>query len=293
MEQEAENLYDGLRNLGDTITDSVSNGTVGLGGRFPFVIVDKFETHGEHARDRSKLESIIYAPLVPSALVPAWESFSFEHQDWIEKSRAKYLEKLPLDASSPVYLNGNISPYVYHRRDGIFPVPSPRIIGDNVTAPIWYLSPPPFNPGIVNFDMMQRPEYESLVTHAITTAMPAFSPVLDVEKFLSLQVADADHYLFHKNVAVTEEAGLGYDHPHSLYVQPVYTNSSSNEVVGILMGVVAWDSYFSDILPDVQGIYAVLRSGCSHSKDQSFTWIMNAGVVSIAIRSAYFGRCFA
>ena len=279
LENSAENLQTALRNLGESISDScqVDHQEEHDSGDFPFVLVDMFQTHGEHALDRSQMEAILFAPLVPAAIRSDWEEFSFEHQEWIQDSRAKFLDHLGPDEEPPVYIDGNVSPYVYRRRDGIFPEETV----ENTSAPIWYLSPPPFNPAIVNFDMLSHELYRETLLYAIASKQPVFSRILDVEQFSSMQVADTDHYNFHEKFTPLEPGSIGYDHPHSIYVRPVFVSTKNDQVVGILMGAVAWDAYFSRLLPEgVVGVLAVLRIQCSQSPDEAYTYELNGPVVS-------------
>lgn len=269
MEMEIENLYDGARNLGNTISD------MPVGDEdFPFVSVSRFETHAEHALDRTKMEAILFAPLVRKTLKQKWETFSVANQNWIEESRAKYLSNLPEESAKPEYLQGSISPYVYRRRNNIFPE---NATGDEM-APIWYLSPPPFNPGIVNFDMFSQPDYSEVLDHAVKMNKAEFSRVLNVEQFSSMQVSDADHFRFHEQYTSLEPGSIGYDHPHSLYVQPVVFEK---RVVGFVMGAIAWDVYFADLLPTgVFGIHAILNTRCKDKQDQHFTYELAGAKVS-------------
>lgn len=281
MENSAENANAALRNLAESISDSretiKDRNTTFEQGDFPFVLVDMFETHGEHARERSKVEAILYAPLVPAEIRPQWETFSVAHQNWIGQSRAKFLDHLEPGKEPPVYIEGKISPYVYRRRNNIFPEETV----ENVSAPVWYLSPPPFNPGIVNFDMMSNELYRKTLLHAVTSKESVFSRVSDVEQFSSMQVADTDHHQFHEQFTPLEPGSIGYDHPHSIYARPVFASTRSEQVVGFVLAAIAWDAYFANLLPTgVRGVIAILRVRCSHSPDQNFSYELNGPIVS-------------
>ena len=141
------------------------------------------------------------------------------------------------------------------------------------------LSPPPFNPAIVNFDVLSDPDYQVVLRQAIDAQTSAFSPVMNVEPFSSLQVSDADHVLYHErftsNVTTTMGGGIGYQLPHSLYAQPVFDSRANKDtVVGVLWGALAWDAYLANLLPQgVLGLIVVLHSSCA--QDKSFTYELN------------------
>jgi len=272
LNNQVENLELGMRNLGDTITSSSDTNA-----QFPFVTVDKFEIHGEHARDRTKVEAITYAPLVNKTLKDEWESWSILNQNWIEESRASFISHNE-DDTDPVYLDGDISPYIYSRRDGIFAEPS----GSDPLLPIWYLSPPPFNAAIVNYDISSQPEYRAVLHQATQSHRGAFSPVTNVEPFTSLQISDSDHLNYHEKLTNIEE-GVGYGQPHSLFAQPVFETTQKKKVVGVLMAAIAWDAYFANLLPNGvygHGVVCVLRSICG-GQEKSFTYTLNGVVVSL------------
>lgn len=271
LKNRMENLDDGMHNLGDTITASADSTT-----KFPFVAVEKFETHGHHARDRSKMEAITYAPLVNKSLKEAWENWSFQNQNWIETSRTTFADYSRNEEDDPVYLPGDVSPYIYSRRGGIFPEPA----ASDPYAPIWYLSPPPFNAAIVNFDIFSQLEYRNILHQVMGTKHATFSPVVNVEPFTSLQISDADHLRFHEKFTTIDE-GVGYGQPHSLYAQPVFESSRSDNVAGFLIGAIAWDVYFADLLPEgINGVFCVLQSVCGSQVDK-FTFQLDGEVVSL------------
>jgi hypothetical protein len=78
---------------------------------------------------------------------------------------------------------------------------------------------------------------------------------------------------------VKDGSSSTYDHPHSLFMQPVFKtlNDESSEIVGFVNGVLPWDRYLNDLLPEgVKGITCVLKNSCG----QSFTYTLNGNEVS-------------
>lgn len=87
------------------------------------------------------------------------------------------------------------------------------------------------------------------------TNLPVLSEVLQLE------------WLYEK--AVQDDS----THPHSFLLQPVYERLSSNdELGGVVVAVIPWDSYFLNLLPNnIVGIDVVVEDTC----DQKFTYRIN------------------
>jgi CHASE domain len=215
------------------------------------------------------MEAITFAPLVKASQVAQWETFSVAHQDWIQASRQTFIDHIPAGRDSPVYLPGEISPYIYHRRDDIFAEPSVTTDEEHnassslLFAPAWYMSPPPMNPGIVNLDIFSRPKYSTLLQRVIKNGTAILSPFVDnVQAMLRLQVSDTDHLLYHEQFnSVVDPKSVGYDQPQSLYAQPVFETTKNQKVVGMLMGV----TYLATLLPNgrIFGLVLSTIASCS------------------------------
>jgi hypothetical protein len=89
-------------------------------------------------------------------------------------------------------------------------------------------------------------------------------------------VVETLHAQYHEQY-VEELVGVSYyEHPHSIYGQPVYSEISGTEMVGVVFAVVAWDRYLANLLPTgVKGIHAVLQNTC----EQSYTYVINGDMV--------------
>jgi len=270
VEFHVENLEEAIEGLSDTIAAQA--------GVFPFVSLNKFEVYGDRARHRSGIEVIIFTPLVKASQKDSYEEFAKNNQGWVQESRRTVLLKGDRD---PVYLPGSISPFIYHRSgtNGFPEQVSETVVEDDLYAPVWHMSPPPFNPAIVNFDVFSIKEYERVLKYAVQSKGSAFSAVLDVSKFSGDQLSDEDHLLFHEQFTEIR-VGIGYDHPHSLFAQPVF-DASTKDVIGLLFGALPWDFYLVDLLPEgVNGVICVLRNSCG----QSYTYELNGGMVSLSYR---------
>lgn len=67
--------------------------------------------------------------------------------------------------------------------------------------------------------------------------------------------------------------------PHGNIIQPVFKNFNveTDDIVGYVMGLVAFDAYLINLLPDgVRGIYVVLETTC----DTKITYELDGHIVS-------------
>ena len=93
-----------------------------------------------------------------------------------------------------------------------------------------------------------------------------FSMIVDLTRLGSTAVNVNDHNAFHAQfvpsntdeIAVNNSTVDGYTHPHSLLMVPVFEqlNDRQSPIVGLLFGVLPWDRYFANLLPEgTSGIY--------------------------------------
>jgi hypothetical protein len=72
-----------------------------------------------------------------------------------------------------------------------------------------------------------------------------------------------------------------YTHPHGIIMEPVFSklHDPSSDMVGIIIGILPWDRYLVDLLPEgVKGIHCILKNTCG----QSFTYDLSGNGVSTA-----------
>lgn len=116
---------------------------------WPFVTVPGFEALAESAMKMSGLEIMLFTPLVTEALSGTWVRYSLAFQGWLQEARELALERDPSRDAS-LYLDGAATAVIY------------EVNGTNNIAatppgpffPIWQLSPPPFDPTLLNRNML-------------------------------------------------------------------------------------------------------------------------------------------
>jgi hypothetical protein len=130
------------------MSNSITAEAKASGSEFPFVTVPTFETLGDSTRRLSGIEVVAFTPIVTLAQVPFWLGYAFGEQGWIETSR-----EVAISSGEATVQAGNITPILYDvGPEGV--VPSQ---GDGPFLPFWQTSPPPFSPGLVNYNALNRP----------------------------------------------------------------------------------------------------------------------------------------
>jgi hypothetical protein len=261
-----------------SISNSITAEAKAAGTEFPFVTVPTFETLGMAARRLSGIEVLNFTPIVTLAQVPFWLGYSFGNQNWIHTSRKEAISSGEGTVQVTDYLPGNITQIIYDvGPEGV--VPSQ---GDGPFLPFWQTSPPPFSPSLINYNVLDRPWMNPLFDSMKNIREAIFSGVEDFSDLSETAFKPEDHEAYHTSLVdwVKDGSSSTYGHPHSLIMQPVFKtlNDDSSEIVGFVNGVVPWDRYLIDLLPEgVKGITCVLKNSCG----QSYTYVLNANEVSV------------
>jgi hypothetical protein len=106
-------------------------------------------------RYRSGIEMVAFTPLISEANKGQWQQYAFFRQGWVEESRAIVASAQgELEDESALVgidaLKTNITPMIWQRDSDYIPIPA---LGPAPYAPFWQTSPPPFNPGLINYNM--------------------------------------------------------------------------------------------------------------------------------------------
>jgi hypothetical protein len=263
---------------------------------FPYVTIGSFEVEGFSIRTSSKVQGVVFTPLVDSSTVAAWNDYSVNEQGWIEKSRDTF-ETSP-EFLSDSFVQGDMPPYVYSLSENGSSVPT-TLVGTDPLAPWWQMSPPPYDPATnLNFDTLSNQDIKTLYDAMETSREAVFGPVADVSYFddsFARTVDDQPHndgdriygdssYKsgndgHHHRRTVSEEKK---NRPRSILMQPVYKELYNNEspIVGMLHAVVTWDSYMVNLLPrGIEGIQVVLANDCG----QAYTYELDGPDVRVII----------
>jgi hypothetical protein len=269
-----QNILNSFKSLSNSITGEANQGE---SQDFPFVTVKNFEILGEATRRQSGFEVLAYTPRVTQEQGSDWLIYANKNQGWIEES--KEVLKASRDKSFQVsnYLPGQIMPFIYEYDEFII-----RPADNPVMFPVWQMSPPPFTPGFVNFDTTQKGSYLESMYEVVEVIREAiFTQVEDISRLAGVGVSFEDHEAYHASLVDWDNDvnASAYAHPHSVLLEPVFRKltDDTSEIVGIISGVLPWDRYLVDLLPEgVRGITCVLKNTC----DQAFTYALNGNEVS-------------
>jgi hypothetical protein len=286
-----QNILVALKGMSNSITGEQNRGS---SKAFPFVTVPKFEILGESTRRQSGMEIVAFTPIVTEENVPAWLNYSISNQGWMDESRKVVVSSGEGSFQVSDYLPGGIMPFIFDFDANSQLIPSK---GPAPYSPLWQMSPPPFFPGFVNYNMKQNDAFLHTLYDAVEVVHEAaFTAVEDLSQLAGTGVKFEDHEAYHASLVnwvkdvgkpsftfngfpTKDGSRSAYGHPHSVIMQPVFKtlNDDSSEIVGIITGVVPWDRYLIDLLPEgVKGITCVLKNSC----EQSFTHALNGNEVS-------------
>lgn len=240
---------------------------------WPWVTMPMWEVHGKHLRQQSGVEMVGFSPIITAEQRAEWLAYSQTHQGWIDEARV-----ISGNGGEEGYVQGSVSPELYNEF-GVMPI-------FPMHYPIWQLTPPPFDPAFINYDMANDTFLINLLPTLPIAREALFSDVLDLSILSGTAVSAKDHLSFHDILATNLSVDEAYLQPHSLIVQPVFqTLENTSNLVGLLVGVVPWDLYLTNLLPQgVGGITCVLVNTC----DQSFTYTLNGNTVSLRWGKVFF-----
>ena len=86
------------------------------------------------------------------------------------------------------------------------------------------------------------------------------------------------HQQDHDSRRGSQTAPVNLTQPHGNLIQPVFsTLDTTGEIVGYIMGIMAFDAYLINLLPDgVRGVLVVFESTCG----DKYTYELNGSIVS-------------
>jgi hypothetical protein len=146
---------------------------------------------------------------------------------------------------------------------------------------------------IVNLNTLGTPFLTDVMAGTIGTVLGTqeglFGRVFGTEAGLSALadqvLATIEHERYHASLVdwKRDENTSAFDHPHSLFLEPVFAqndatidNSEGSRIVAILSLLIGWDRYLINLLPGVvEGITCVLRNSCG----QAYTYQLRGNSV--------------
>lgn len=269
-----DNMEENLKSLAEELSEAAEVSGEG----FPFVSSMFFERKAARARKRTGIEFFAYAPFVSSAQQVQWMQYAESNVQWYPRSLDQFLEtSQQTDGSTSGGANvSTLTPFIWQYNDNS--IGPTRASGPGPFAPLWHTSPPPASISLVNLDLLSVDYIRRLVPVVNETREVLFSEVIqDITSFVDIGAPDSDEGEHH---AADEAHSHGWEHPHSAVFVPVFgrpSGSRSQEMVGIIVGVLPWDIVISNLFPaEAEGIFFVLSNTCG----QSFSYFVRNETVS-------------
>jgi hypothetical protein len=277
-----------------------------LTGPWPLYTMPDFEAVASYARDMSGALILAVVPHVPAHFRSKWEKYSVNNQDWVGYGH-DFLEK---DGNPHEGLR--ITPFIFRKDDYLSYYPEREVdnlhnVSGHPFAPLWQISPPPHDAGIVNYNFYQHLPFRSLASRIIETGGSGISEVQDLVPYFGLEALEEVNYnnepqslaivpifgTFKPDEDLNEFNGLEGD---DFNPETQFMDEDGNVVVAFLVAVVPWGRFFANVLnekdetKEVAGSLAeseqkrgtvdvVLRqsAGCSfnRSTEESFSFRIN------------------
>mmetsp|Transcript_21694 Transcript_21694/g.53584 ORF Transcript_21694/g.53584 Transcript_21694/m.53584 type:complete len:1189 (-) Transcript_21694:77-3643(-) len=223
---------------------SLANTLMGLAinsnTKWPFFTDSNFPMIASNYLSTTGAGLVFLAPLVQDGEAKEkWANYSQQNQGWIAEG-FEFTQQPPLLNVSDIY------PTIFRRSNGEN-VPEE---GPGPFLPHWQ-SFPPDDSGLSNFNLLSDPHYNEVFNSVVESKGIAMTDFLDVTNKGLLELGGPDiQYL------VTIQ-------PHSLFLTPVFKDSTYQEVVAILNSDVSWLPIFargSD--EDIPPVDVVIDEGC-------------------------------
>jgi hypothetical protein len=210
---------------------------------WPNVTIPHFEKHGEFLQLSTGAQAIVFAPIVRTTTtttsLESWNQYSVENEGWIQES---------YDLRDDPNLAAPIPKQMYRRLEDGTTVPED---GTNEEyCPLWQESDAPKDTSVINFNLLSHDTFARVFRLMRDTKGPVLSEVLDVSELFGYEA------LFETNDGKSQ-------HPESFLADPVYDDFDGTNVVGTVIAVIPWDTYFGGLLHEgANGILCVLRDTC-------------------------------
>jgi class 3 adenylate cyclase len=226
VQQEVSDLYNSMEELSKTTTSLALFQSVA----WPNMTIPHFEHRGQAVRDLSHTNLVISSPTVKNK--EAWQQYAAGNNNWIEAG-------LQFQGSSEIPQDSDI-PYTLHDIKG------EEVVSDGPFSPIWQMSPVPADISMVNLDLMTVRGFKETAAAVEFYKKPFVSGAFEAAASLGKSYADVGH-------------------PHSMFVQPVFKDFSSEAgIAGHFVSLLEWGAFLRNIPhEDVHGFVLVMKNTCS------------------------------
>lgn len=228
---------------------------------WPRVALPYFEATGSTLRKTSQSLIVAFLPLVDENERLAWEEYSIESQAWLAESQSVAHRENPDGTIQPItteiYVHQTLPDRLLaEKQKGVLEtkISVPQPYGEGPYSPVWQISPPPpaNDTSIIKYNLSDRPVYKKAVALVNYTRKGAFLDVCKQSKWFGDAMPNSG------------------DDLQTVVVQPVFANFNEDSmVVGHVLAVIPWKTFFMEILPPgAEEIFVVLSNTC----DEAFSY---------------------
>ncbi|CAJ1960734.1 unnamed protein product [Cylindrotheca closterium] len=227
----SERLTD-FQSLASTLTGLAANSNT----TWPYFTDDNYPMIVSNFMKTTHAGMIFLSPIVHEIEKKEWSNYTQRRQHWIADSLAFQQEPQPDNVT-------DIFPSIFRLSAGD-KIPEE---GSGPFLPIWQTIRAPRNGDMVNFNMRSDTHYSNVFDTVLETKASAMTDLLGLSNQDFVQLYDPDVQA----------------QPHSLFLQPVFKDSTGQEVVAILNSDVSWFPLFA-LLSDnpVPPVHIVVDDGC-------------------------------
>ena len=248
---------------------------------WPFVTMNDFQQRAASARALSDCLFLELLPLITDETRADWEEYALIEKGWLDEGR-DYQEKLDIGISrrqlvgNGSYTGNNVLDFVAGKHNGtsnianqIFlfdadfvPVVDP---GPGPYFPIWESSPILTEPrDLVNYNLLYYPDYAPYINHTYYTEQISIGGIDTAPRGgVTHPLLTTSFFAFITSFTAGELVDYLGDPMSSVYIPVFDSFDDQKKLVGVIVAVINWATYFQDILPpNTKTMTVVLENTC-------------------------------
>ena len=194
---------------------------------WPFYTQQGFEVFGQSFLQGSGAEMVSWSPIVSGdAQRRLWGNYSVSNDGWVEEGLLWQKENQGIAMPPGPF---NVPPEIYQKQPTGTPTPE---VGDGPFAPVWQMSGAPSDPSVVNYNLLSNDIFKTSFDATVQSGTQSLSSI----------ISDASWYY-------GEAAKPVNGTPQAFLMTPLFNDASSkSNVVGVVVAVLSWDTYFKNVL---------------------------------------------
>jgi Adenylate and Guanylate cyclase catalytic domain len=213
---------------------------------WPFHTQGNFETFGQSFLQGSSATLVSWSPLVRGeADRSAWGRYSAANDAWVEQGLEWQVQNQGLEMPSGPF---EVPDAIYTKDSSDR---QSTATGNGPFAPVWQMAGAPISPSVVNFDLLSDDIVGTTMNGVINQGTQAFSKV----------IYDSSFY-YGASALTTDKDGNPIPMPQGFLVTPLHSRPSTDDVVGLVVAVLSWSSFFEKgLTTGTPKVFVVIDNG--------------------------------